>query len=314
MRSYKTFLESRRNPHLNYKIAVRDELRKYSNDPNIFIHYSNDIVHTDLKDYEQKIPNPHVRMNLRYGYHITPMGLYSYPLKLVYNKLESDSFFDFGTNRMSIFVLRNLSSKVLYTSLYSEDDCKRDLKILGKNIYTGDYDPRDKFNTLWNVTKDFFAFKSKEWRKIFLELGYECIVDDNGYEITGDIKYQAIFFTNKWKVVDLLRNINAGNKDIVLHKVNDFIEEAISMRIDFESTFTSGFVLSASSKYTTIHSSLKTLDEWSDEDLLKLVKAIKSSGKKIFTTTFYNELIENPPKWLYQDQELYGFIINQAIG
>jgi hypothetical protein len=75
MRIHWVEVSSRSNPKLNPKVNPYEELKKYKNDPNVYISFT----------YEDKIG-----INPRADYE-TPLGIYAYPLKQIFqdNELES---------------------------------------------------------------------------------------------------------------------------------------------------------------------------------------------------------------------------------
>ena len=177
-----------------------------------------------------------IGINPGYNWH-TPMAVYAYPLnKKLWKKIEDKGIDDalrYGTYRKYIKILRGNNVKNI--SEYTKEDLSSDIKKL-KTLYkdyTNDLYPlesNDKpfsynifkgnemgiihtgifdtfFRRLFLIT-EILADRLKDagignnrcviWNKLFRQLGYDAISDDDGScSITNDIPFQAMFFTPK---------------------------------------------------------------------------------------------------------------------
>lgn len=94
--------ELRRNPELNPKISALDALKKYKDDDSYFITFTT---------IEKVGLNPRSPFS-------TPVGLYAYKLKDVYDELESKNYL-FGVDRPFVNVIQLTTSRVLDLENYS---------------------------------------------------------------------------------------------------------------------------------------------------------------------------------------------------
>ena len=131
---YYEIAEARRNPEKNPKIGVLDDLKQYANDPNIFISF---VEINKIGVNPQSIYN-------------TPNGLYTYPLKKLFNKTKNTK-----TNRLDVpfqsktpgvYVLRVKNPEnILDLEKYTEADWKKDeLKLI--NIFVEQFIKKNQIN------------------------------------------------------------------------------------------------------------------------------------------------------------------------
>jgi len=104
---YDIFLEKRRTE----KSYVIDRLEKYKNDPYVFITFT-----SDFRGHAKFGINPQSHYN-------TPIGIYSYPLKVYYDTIKNYRDIPFKKELPNIFVFRPKNpDKILFDSKFSLDD------------------------------------------------------------------------------------------------------------------------------------------------------------------------------------------------
>jgi hypothetical protein len=123
--SFKQFLEARKNPELNPKISTYEALKKYKNDPDIYISF------TEI----QKIG---INPNSSYD---SPLGIYTYPLKEIWEfykiqlKQKFKGVLPFAARQPHIWVLRNTSPNFLEDMYqYKNSQYEKDLETLSAII------------------------------------------------------------------------------------------------------------------------------------------------------------------------------------
>ena len=244
---YQRLIEARQNPLQNPKISVIDQLRKYKDDPNIFISFTD-------------IPKVGIRPSYHYN---TPMGVYFYPLQSFWKRFNMDNTNEmpkhFATDRHYIQVIRYNGKGQRYihdTSQYSESDLQHDLEILKslgfniditlpKNKYT-----RSPFGKLWytinniveneGYTKLGTNIASFNKNKILRKLGYAYINEPAGTGIIHPNEAEQGFFTSgKYiQMVDTilqhpyLTNSKPKNSSKVESQVEDLLQMQANMYID----------------------------------------------------------------------------------
>ncbi len=157
---YIEIIEARRNPDLNPKPTMREQLTPYIGRDDVFISFTDDVgaashrkVDPNAKD--ANISGAKIGINPQSSFD-TPIGIYAYPLAYV---LEKDFRVPFAGGRpfMIVFEARDMS-KVMNVNAYSNADLERDLKKLGgfahlhNRAFSGAKDdiPAAKF---WNLTR-----------------------------------------------------------------------------------------------------------------------------------------------------------------
>lgn len=207
---------ARRNPELNKKISIIDQLSPYKDDPSYFISFT-DINKIGL--------NPSTTYD-------TPLGIYTYPLKEIWNDFVNNEI-PFAGDRTYVQLLCISTSKIL-DETYSESSYRKDMMKIKKLYMSENYEfknnnnisPKDKkhsfaefideaegdafsdkpISLLWNVTRLLSKLlippssnKVKEittWNRILRMLGYNCALDRNGLGfIHRNEPIQAVFFT-----------------------------------------------------------------------------------------------------------------------
>lgn len=136
--------EKRRNPEQNPKISMVDALEKYKDDPSYFITFT----HIEKVGVNPKSPFS------------TPVGLYAYNLKDVYDDLYDKNYL-FGSDRPFVNVIKSKAKKMFDLEKYSDKDT--DVAKI-KNIYEKDFNKsfddlldeyeKNKDDVLYPVTSD----------------------------------------------------------------------------------------------------------------------------------------------------------------
>jgi hypothetical protein len=107
---YNVFLEKRSTP----KQYVVDQLEKYKDDPDVFISFTMDLGGPKLG----------VNPKSTYG---TPLGIYSYPLKIMWDDIKSYWNIPFAKEHPNIFVFKPKdTNRILYSSKYHIADLQKD--------------------------------------------------------------------------------------------------------------------------------------------------------------------------------------------
>lgn len=232
-------LEARRNPELNPKIDIIQELSKYASQDGYYIHF------TDLKK---------VGVNPQTEY-FTPAGVYSYNLKREWNDMVNNTL-PFAQNRKYIFLLKatkpvtNVKQYTLSnwgmdklklsrmfknktfsismdTDTYSdfvEQAMKTKLSPDALGFYSLSIEElievakmttknRMPFTMMWNATRLISMDGEKIdpnvwiWNKVMRSLGYAIFDDPNTGTIHQNEPSQCLFLTtNSFDVVDMLEN------------------------------------------------------------------------------------------------------------
>lgn len=180
-----------------------DELEKYKDKDDVFISF---------RSIDKIGINPKSVYN-------TPNGIYTYPLKEVYNnnfKLDKKQIdVPFAGFEPYIFVIkkqgRGIDDLYLYSSKDFDDDMDKLRKEFGdnevdKNIARG----RQAFvknpgGIMWHVTRELANKKPVKWTKILNKtLGYDYVIDRSGQGIIHQSEpTQAVFFSTKaFKILD----------------------------------------------------------------------------------------------------------------
>ena len=200
-----------RNPHGDYRHWIK-KLEEYKDDPDIYISFTE----------QPKIGiNPMTKFN-------TPAGIYTYPIKEMWEQFNDSNFNTFADNRPYIQVLRADSSVKHIEDLdkYTEDELKYDMtiltKIYGEELVSAAYDDAKKYaehkipaGYMWYITMKFGgAIKgsdhdAKGWFKVLSkDLGYGYIADKSGLGIIhGAELRQCVFMQNEaYTQIDMIQN------------------------------------------------------------------------------------------------------------
>lgn len=199
--------EARRNPEQNPKLSLIDVLRKYKDDPDIYITFRS---------------VPHLNINTRYGFN-TPMGVYFYPLKAFWNHFSS--YFERGELPMRMYATEMRycfisryngkgNKEIRDTNAYTHADRVRDFDELRKLGYDVDNAfsqipdnqyTQNEFGKFWNtlnVLTQRVRGKNKlgtnllalEKNKILRRLGYAYVSEPGGSGIIHPNEVEQGFF------------------------------------------------------------------------------------------------------------------------
>lgn len=206
-----TINEARKNPELNPKISAYKALKKYKDNPNIFISF------TEINK---------VGINPRYKFN-NPVAIYAYPLREIWEKYNLDKeksfkIIPFASKRPFIWIIKSKGNFIhdLFTQ-YKKSNFERDVKKL-KEIYgkidklvqkAKDEAYADNYPSyLWRLT-ELLSHKSKkkvstEWNSIFRKLGYSGFADKSGKGIIHYLQpIQAMFFSKSGlEIIDKIMN------------------------------------------------------------------------------------------------------------
>lgn len=223
-KKYLSILTERCHPPL-------ETLQKYKDDDNAFLSFTQDVYPRTNRD--SVVPKVGTKIGLNpLSEYDTPIGVYFYPIKAFWNKIENNRIPFAGSNPHLYIVKANNYEKLLIGSKYTEEDFERDLEEL-KSIYPKiDFDdiydkidhsyrtyPAQKF---WSLTRglsmlfsDNGRIKSKQpviWTQI-LRRFYDGVVDDAGWGfIHTNEPTQAVIWTKaQFKVVDYVDRTCGGN-------------------------------------------------------------------------------------------------------
>lgn len=299
-------LEARRNPEQNPKLSLIDVLRKYKDDPNIFITFRG---------------VPHLNINTRYTFN-TPMGVYFYPLQALWKKYKYDfenyklpSQYAVGFRYCFISRYNGKGKKEIRdTNAYTHADRMRDFDELRKlgydvdnafsqipdNSYT-----QNEFGKFWNtvnVLTQHISGKGSlgtnllalEKNKILRKLGYAYISEPGGSGILHPNEAEQGFFTSAAfiKTINMVDTQPGGGftyvQDFKL-TLEDRFHEAV-MRHNDKIWSTLGDL--GYSHWITRRKSGKTIkwDEWDVE--LKPMGDINSSGHIEYQITQTRPMLE----------------------
>ena len=237
---WKKLLEKRKNPEQNPKISTYEALKPFFKEENIFVSFT---------DLDKLGINPQSDYN-------TPIGIYSYPLKQMYEKNQKEwnihkkVFFPFASNRPYIWVFKPKSNtNIMELSEYSSKDFDRDINKLQKMGYNVDkYIDKMKSEAKHNSPAGFFwyitmsiikenydSFKQRtiKWNALFRELGYDGFTDKTGMGIIHESEpMQAVFFKKDVvEIIDKVLNKYYG-KDVESELKNEIKNIKTSKDID----------------------------------------------------------------------------------
>lgn len=268
--------ELRRNPERNPRVSTKEALEQYKDDPNVFISFVAD-VGTDSHSYgAYHSPDPFQRIarranpgknisghkigiNPQTPYRTTPVGIYTYPLKDVWNDLVANRL-PFAQSRPFIYVVRP-TGKTMDLGSYSDADLKRDIKrlmpVIERIIEGQDVSPMDLVNywatkawaqtpggRFWAITYQIANLEAQRrhglspygdpaeksdkgipwvWNGLLRSLGYDGIIDRTGKSIIHDNEpYQAVFLSTKaLDVAEVVYNPEKQfNESVVLNELD----------------------------------------------------------------------------------------------
>lgn len=223
MITFKEFLiEKRKNPLTNTKVSAYEQLKKYKDDPSIYLSY------TSLKKLGI---NPKSNWN-------TPMGIYTYPIKEIWHKIEatkSSTGVPWASHQPYIHIIKyngtgNLIEAETYSNLFKDIKHIREKysyvyenskietidDVIRKGMRTS-VNSTD-FAKFWNIThlisNDMIYVKKHSsksmlnWSTLLRSLGYTGFSDKSGTGIIHPSEpIQTIFLSKKdITVVDMILN------------------------------------------------------------------------------------------------------------
>ncbi len=238
-----TLSKSRSNPIKNKRTTTLYELGKYKDDEDIFISF------TEL----QKLGiNPSTKYS-------TPIGIYSYPLKEVWEQYIQDggiSAVPFAADKpyISIFKPKNKDRILNLDSFNIGEELSKMIKMFGmsprliKAIQKGESTARDKTDSsrFWNITRLFVDGNIASWTKLFVNLGWEGVIDYGNGVIHPNEPVQAVFFNKSFVTqIDLIENKSSPFVITDLHNANPMEYESeknietsysIAIKLKFDSS------------------------------------------------------------------------------
>lgn len=215
MRLIKYLQEARKNPELNPKIGIIQELEPYKDKENYYIQYTN---------IKKLGINPINKFT-------TPHGIYAYPLKYIWSDLKSNMI-PFAGDRKYIILFAASNPKLIETSDYTYIDLQEDIKKIKKyyieyfnndnefnnniNAWSKQSKLKYPFSLFWIITKKLSIHMARKnhkkfmpvWNGILRKLNYKGFTDKDGNGlIHRNEPIQAIFLDKSIiKVVDLFDN------------------------------------------------------------------------------------------------------------
>jgi hypothetical protein len=174
---YNVFLEKRSTP----KQYVVDQLEKYKDDPDVFISFTMDLGGPKLG----------VNPKSTYG---TPLGIYAYPLKIMWDDIKSYWNIPFAKEHPNIFVFKPKdTNRVLYGSKYHIADLQKDFPQYPR-------EPR-RYEYIAHNSKENEEFFKRRYKEIFpngndtIEMLIHKYTDDhnkiNYNDILSGMKYRS---------------------------------------------------------------------------------------------------------------------------
>lgn len=245
MLRFRSFIqEARRNANhpAQRKLNALEILEKYKDDPDVHISYT-------------KINK--IGINPKSEFPDTPIGVYTYPLKQVWNDLKSEGVANVpfaASDSKYIFILKERSKPLVDVSDYSKSNLRKDLKKISLMIEKENYDKSmAKAESLTGetvkTTKRNFAFlrmflyyasnrhtSAPFMTKILNELGYSGFSDRSGRgEIHPGEPIQSFFMSSRYyKVLESIDLKSLDFKDMDRREKAKFIKKNASKMTDDE--------------------------------------------------------------------------------
>lgn len=208
MITFKQFLmDARKNPEKNPKISIYNKLKKYLNDPDVYISFTN---------LNKLGINPHSEFN-------TPLGIYAYPIKEIaeYEEWErkKEIAVPYAGEEPYIWVFKPKDpSKILNLNEVSSKNWDNGIEVLNKyfdnslvkkiveaRLFTMKLEKISIGKTFWKIILDLIRKEYPRtermkritlWNKIFRDIGFDGVVDRKGQGIIHPAEpIQAIFFS-----------------------------------------------------------------------------------------------------------------------
>lgn len=271
--------EKRSNPQANVKQSAYEQVRKYLNEPDTFIHFS-------------KIQK--LGVNPGQAYKTTPFGIYGYPIKDFWQVYKMDAVKDFKKTQMFateypyiiVFKWNGKGKFVSDMSQYSKQDYQQDLAKLSK-IYTQQQiqavmpDQRGKIektlsnvkskilglghlvqtpiDTFWGLTFNLVNHDIVKWSNLLRQLGYAGFCDHGTSRIHPGEPYQGIFFDRSYiQELDFVHNQSFNTIDYMDTRSNRKSTRAIDY--DAYSPITQGLNLDYVDKNKILQNATAQLD------------------------------------------------------
>ena len=207
-------LEARKNPELNPKISINDEILKFENlfgDKNTFISFTS---------VDKLGINPKSKYE-------TPLGIYAYPLAYVRARIRAEHSpehtLPFAGDQPHATLFTADPKRLIFLSKFSKANLDT---LIGhmKEVYPDDHGAIDRAlvwakqhanvktagGIMWAMTMMFASMNTQEsqnravkWNKVFRDLDIDGVVDDDGDGIIhSNEPTQAVFF----KKPDVIKN------------------------------------------------------------------------------------------------------------
>lgn len=211
--------EARRNPEKNPKSDIISDLEPYKNKKAYFIHFAT-------------IPKIGIYPKT---YHKTPIGIYAYPLREMWQSLVDNNIPYMG-DAPYVFLFK-FTGKYLDVEKYTQSQYNSDIKKLKKIFaerYKDDltinksfedivsdaeksaYHPDEPISKIFNVTRILAnslktssgTSRITKWSKLLQGLGYDAVIDWKGKGVIHrNEPYQAVFFdVRKIQVIEMFEN------------------------------------------------------------------------------------------------------------
>lgn len=337
MRLLQYLQEARKNPEKNPKVNIISVLEPYKDKSMYFIHF------TDI---------PKLGINPQQKYD-TPMGIYSYPLKEIWNKLITDRI-PFRGDSKYVFLFKYTGDKYLDVSKYNASNYKKDCekiyniikdrtnedlwyKLLERAKVSARKQKSSSYlMNLMNLLVRYVNHTGKNnmlWNFIMRELGYDAVIDlKGGGVIHQNEPTQAVFFSKKYiEVIEMFKNKRYDTKIVsitdfagfknILKKTSIF--DTISLLTDTKPiVYTKDQIFNTSSisrdKYT-ISLNMENLTKMNDGDAFEFIKLCVEKVYKyndienVLTIFHESALIQNLLKRPAVYTKLKEFIEMQSI-
>lgn len=136
------------------KQYVVDQLEKYKDDPDVYISFTRDLS------------GPKLGLNPRSKYS-TPLGIYAYPLKIMWDTIKGYSEIPFAAEHPNLYVFKPKDpSKVLYNSKYTLADYQKDIKKKDPKETENFIHARDVYKHPEDHPEDVNKIIQKYWKEI----------------------------------------------------------------------------------------------------------------------------------------------------
>jgi hypothetical protein len=205
MQPYKQFVrEARSNPDQNIKTSSIQQLEKYSNDPDVYISFT---------EIHKLGINPQSKYD-------TPLGIYAYPLKIMWNDISQSKRtinVPFAGNNPHIWVFKP-KNDILDLYDYDNRDYINDISLLKSKFgltdqllvraeSTAKYCENMYASKFWNVTR-LMSSNPIKWTNLLINLGYYGFSDKKGMGLIHPSEpVQAVFFNSSYvRVIEYIKN------------------------------------------------------------------------------------------------------------